>query len=485
MDTTTPFRPQDEAARILAAIIESSDDAIFATDLAGTILSWNRSAERIYGYSAAEIVGRHVDVLVPPSHADTSAGIHERIVGGEPVRHYETVRLKKDGGLVEVSLTVSPIKDAAGSVIGASAIARDVTNRNLDIRKLQDNEARLRSIVESAVDGIIVIDARGRIEAFNSGAEHLFGYAAAEVIGSNVNLLMPSPYHEEHDGYLRRYLDTGVARIIGMGRDVTALRRDGRTLPVRLSVGELTIGGERKFTGIIHDLTTRMQMEEQLREQAALVRLGEMAAVIAHEVKNPLAAVRGAIQVIGRRLPADSRDASVMTDIIARIDTLNQLVNDLLLFARPPKPRPLAVDVSALLAATAALLGQDAAHRDVRVEISGGAPPVLADAELMKIVFLNLLINGAQAMRGQGAITLEVTPVGNMCRVVVADAGPGIAPEVRDKLFTPFVTTKSRGTGLGLATVKRLVEAHHGRIDVACPPGGGTTVTLHLPLAAG
>ena len=485
MDTTTPFRPQDEAAGILAAIIESSDDAIFATDLQGRILTWNRAAERIYGYSAEEIIGRDVDVLVPPGHADTSASIRERLLRGERVRHYETVRLRKDGGLVEVSLTVSPIKDAAGSVIGASAIARDVTNRNLDIRKLEDNEARLRSIVESAVDGIIVIDARGRIEAFNSGAEHLFGYAAAEVIGKNVDMLMPSPYREEHDGYLQRYLDTGVARIIGIGRDVTALRKDGRTLPVRLSVGELTIGGERKFTGIIHDLTTRVQMEEQLREQAALVRLGEMASVIAHEVKNPLAAVRGAIQVIGGRLPADSREASVMADIIARIDTLNRLVNDLLLFARPPQPRPLAVDVSALLAATAALLGEDASYRDVRVEISGGAPPVFVDAELMKIAFLNLFINGAQAMRGQGVITVQATPVVNMCRVVVADAGPGISPEVRDRLFTPFVTTKSRGTGLGLSTVKRLVEAHHGRIDVACPPGGGTTVTLHLPLAAG
>lgn len=236
--------------------------------------------------------------------------------------------------------------------------------------------------------------------------------------------------------------------------------------------------------GTVHDLTTRVQMEEQLREQAALVRLGEMAAVIAHEVKNPLAAVRGAIQVIGTRLPADSREASVMTDIIARIDTLNQLVNDLLLFARPPQPRPLAVDVSALLAATVSLLGEDAAHYDVRVEISGSAPPIFADAELLKIVFINLFINSAQAMRGHGVITVSVTPVGNMCQVVVADAGPGVPPEIRDKLFTPFVTTKSRGTGLGLSTVKGLVEAHHGRIDVDCPPGGGTTVTVQLPLAA-
>ena len=483
MDNTTPFRPQDEAVRILAAIVESSDDAIVATDLRGTILTWNQGAERIFGYSAAEIIGREVDVLVPPGQADTAGSIRERIARGEPIRHFEIVRVKKDGRPVEVSLTVSPIRDADGAIIGASAIARDLTNRNLDIQRLEDNEARLRSIVDSAVDAIIVIDAHGRVEAFNPGAEHLFGYDAAEVIGSNVNILMPAPYHDEHDGYVRRYLDTGVAKIIGIGRDVTALRKDGRTLPVRLSVGELSIGGERKFTGIIHALTARVQMEEQLREQAALVRLGEMAAVIAHEVKNPLAAVRGAIQVIGKRLPGDSREALVMTDVIARIDALNQLVNDLLLFARPPQPRPLAVDVSALLAATASLLREDASYRDVRVEISGSAPPILADAELLKIVFVNLFINAAQAMKGQGVIAVVVTPVGDMCQIVVADAGPGIPPEIRDKLFTPFVTTKSRGTGLGLSTVKRLVEAHHGRIDVECPASGGTAITLQLPLA--
>ncbi len=274
-----------------------------------------------------------------------------------------------------------------------------------------------------------------------------------------------------------------MAKIIGIGRDVTALHKDGRTLPVRLSVGELTIRGERKFTGILHDLSTRVQMEEQLREQAALVRLGEMAAVIAHEVKNPLAAVRGAIQVIGTRLPAGSREAAVTTDIITRLDTLNQLVNDLLLFARPPKPRPIAVDVSVVLAATASLLREDASYRNVSVEISGDAPPIFADAELLKIVFINVFINSAQAMRGQGAIRVAVTSAGSMSRIVIADDGPGISPDVRDKLFTPFVTTKSRGTGLGLSTVKRLVEAHHGDIHVECPPEGGTAITILLPLA--
>jgi two-component system sensor kinase FixL len=334
------------------------------------------------------------------------------------------------------------------------------------------------------VDGIIVIDAAGIVEAFNQGAERQFGYGASEVIGRNVSMLMPPPYQEEHDGYLARYLRTGQARIIGIGREVTARRKDGSTFPIQLSVGEMFLAGERKFTGIVHDLSARVRAEEQIREQAALVRLGEMAAVIAHEVKNPLAAVRGAIQVIGKRLPAGSREASVVTDIIARIDTLNALVKDLLLFARPPQPKPMAVDVVTLLSGTVTLLAEDAAHRNVRVTISGTAPKIMADAELLKIVFVNLLINGAQAMQGQGVISVVIAAEDGACRIVIADSGPGIPAEIREKLFTPFVTTKSRGTGLGLSTVKRLVEAHQGRIRVDSPPGGGTTVTIDLPLAA-
>jgi len=186
--------------------------------------------------------------------------------------------------------------------VGASTIARDITDAKRVEQALRGSEARWRAIVESAVDGVVVIDARGNVEAFNRAAERLFGYAAHEVVGRNVNVLMPAPYHDEHDGYIARYLTTGVQKIIGIGREVTGLRKDGRTFPLHLSVGEASIEGERKFTGILHDLTERVQLETRLREQSALTRLGEMAAVVAHEVKNPLTGIRGAIQVIGSRV---------------------------------------------------------------------------------------------------------------------------------------------------------------------------------------
>ena len=477
-----PHSPE-AAARVLAALVESSDDAIITKDLDGIVLTWNRSAEQMYGYTAAEIVGRNIGMLVPPGHPDEISGILEKIKRGERVRHFETVRQAKDGRRLDVSLSISPLLDASGAVIGASTIARDITAQKRDIVRLRDSEARLRSIVDAAVDAIIVIDAQGLIEAFNKGAERLFGYAAGEVIGQNVSLLMPSPYREEHDAHIKRYLQTGAAHIIGIGREVSAMRRDGTTFPVHLSVGEMTLGGARKFTGIVHDLSSRVQMEERLREQAALVRLGEMAAVIAHEVKNPLTAVRGAIQVIGNRLPVGSREAGVVTDIIARLDTLNQLVKDLLLFARPPQPRLHPLDISKVLEATAALLTQDAAHAGMRVTLTGHAPPVMADAELMKIVFINLLVNSSQAMKGHGDVTVTTSAQDGECAIVVSDTGPGIPPAVRERLFTPFFTTKARGTGLGLSTVKRLIEAHQGRLQVESPEGGGTRIAVHLPLA--
>lgn len=351
--------------------------------------------------------------------------------------------------------------------------------------RLRDSRARLQSIIESAVDGIIVIDARGRIESFNPAAERLFGYHEADVVGRNVNMLMPSPYHEEHDSYLARYLATGIHKIIGIGREVTGRRRDGTTFPLHLSVGEMTISGERKFTGILHDLSERVRIEEELREKTAMARLGEMAAVIAHEVKNPLAGVRGAIQVIGSRLPEGTKDSQMVREILTRVDSLNELLKDLLLFARPPQPRATPVEIGRLIELTVDLLRQDPALKDLRVDIEGSAPAIKADAELLKSVFLNLLMNSAQAMQGKGVIHVSVTNVDHVCRIAFSDRGPGIPAEIRERVFTPFFTTKTRGSGLGLPTAKRIVEAHHGRIRIDCPVGGGTLVVIELPAQAG
>jgi PAS domain S-box-containing protein len=374
-----PFLPSDEASRILAAIVESSEDAIIAKDRGGDpqLESGGRADVRVFG---RQIIGsKHHRVPI----GDYRWRNWRASCGALPPAARSTLRdrpVAKAGDRRGVSDDPRLFATRRARSQRPQRSPGTPPNRTARSRNSETAKPALRSVIESAVDGIIVIDAAGIVEAFNPGAERLFGYRASEVIGRNVNLLMPSPYHEEHDGYLARYLRTGEARIIGIGREVTAQRKDGSTFPVQLSVGEMSVAGGRKFTGIIHDLSARVRVEAQLREQAALVRLGEMAAVIAHEVKNPLAAVRGAIQVIGKRLPAGSREVSVVTDIIARIDTLNALVKDLLLFARPPQPKPMAIDVVTLLSTTATLLAEDAAHNGVRITISGTAPKIMADA---------------------------------------------------------------------------------------------------------
>jgi two-component system sensor kinase FixL len=296
-------------------------------------------------------------------------------------------------------------------------------------------------------------------------------------------MLMPQPYHDEHDRYMARYLATGEKRIIGIGREVTGRRKDGSAFPLHLSVGEMVIDGEKKFTGILHDLTARVQLESQLREQAALTRLGEMAAVVAHEVKNPLTGIRGAVQIIGSRLPAGSRDADVIKEIVSRIDALNDLMKDMLLFARPPQPRMTSVDPVPIVTTVIGLVRQDPGARDVSIDVEGDSPKIHADAELLKLTLQNLLLNAVHAVQGKGRIRVLVGVSDEMCTIAVADSGPGIPPEVREKLFTPFFTTKSRGTGLGLSTAKRFVEAQSGSIAIECPPTGGTTVILKLRLA--
>jgi len=480
--------PQHRATQVLAALIDSAVDGIIVIDARGRIETFNPAAERLFGYRQEDVAGRNVTMLMPSPYRDEhdrylwrylQAG-NAKIIGiGR-----EVTGLRRDGTVFPIHLSVGEM--TVGGERKFTGIVHDLSARVQLENRLRSSEERWRSIIESAVDGIVVIDAQGRIEALNPAAERLFGHTESEVLGRNVTVLMPFPYREEHDQYLARYLSTGEARIIGIGREVTGVHRDGTTFPVHLAVGEMTVGGERKFTGILHDLSARVRMEEQLREQAALVRLGEMAAVIAHEIKNPLAGIRGAVQVIGDRLQSGSREVAVIGEIVNRIDTLNGLIQDLLLFARPPQPKPALVDVAPLVATTVDLLRADPALKEIRVEMEGASPPVLADPELLKIVFQNLLVNSAQAMAaagGPGRIRVSIAAIHDSCDVAFSDDGPGIPAEIREKIFTPFFTTKARGTGLGLPTAKRLVEANRGTIRIDCPSGGGTTVTVQLPLA--
>ncbi len=473
---------RDSNAR-LRSIIDSAVDGIIVIDGHGRIEAFNPGAERLFGYPAPEVMGRNVKMLMPSPYHDEHDGYLDQYLHTGLARIIGTGRevsgRRRDGSTFPLHLSVGEM--AVKGERKFTGMLHDLTKRAQLEDELRSSEARWRSVIDSAVDGIVVIDAHGRIEAFNPAAVRLFGYEEHEVVGRNVNMLMPSPYHDQHDMYLARHLATGNQKIIGTGREVVGLRRDGTTFPLHLSVGKMTGGGEPRFTGILHDLSARVRIEKQLREQTSLAKLGEMAAVIAHEVKNPLAGVRGAIQIIGTRLPKDSKDALIVGEIVSRIDALNELMKDLLLFARPPQPKVALVDMGTLVMTTANLLRGDPAFKQVEVRVDGEPARALGDAELLKIVFVNLLVNAAHAMQGSGTIHVSLTSIADICQIVFADEGPGIPADVLEKIFTPFFTTKARGSGLGLPTVRRLIEAHQGTISIACPLAGGTVVTIQLP----
>jgi signal transduction histidine kinase len=232
---------------------------------------------------------------------------------------------------------------------------------------------------------------------------------------------------------------------------------------------------------IRYEITERKRSEERLQEQEALARLGQMAAVVAHEVKNPIAGIRGALQVIGARMAADARDKPIIAEIIARLDALNGIVQDLLVFARPRALRAEPTDLKALVLATVGHLKRDPSLQAVAIVVDGNGAVVDVDAAQLQLAVQNVLMNAAQAMNGEGSIHVDIVRRGAEWQIAVADNGPGMPPEVKAKVFDPFFTTRSRGTGLGLPIARRVVEAHGGRIGIETPAGGGTVVSMSLP----
>lgn len=264
-EITAHKRLQKEMGR-LASIVESSEDAIMDTTLDGVIVSWNRAAEKIYGYSSDEVKGRTATLLVPTDRIEEMARTLADVRREGSVLRMETVRLHKDGRAIPVALTVAPVRDPAGQLAGASIISRDISQLKRAESALQENAAKTTAILNTMIDGVITIDEHGIIDSANPAAERLFGYACSEIVGKNVKLLMPEPYRGEHDEYLRNYLRTGKSKIIGIGREVVGHRKDGSIFPMDLAVSEMFLGQRRLFAGIVRDLTDRQRMERQVLE---------------------------------------------------------------------------------------------------------------------------------------------------------------------------------------------------------------------------
>jgi two-component system, LuxR family, sensor kinase FixL len=264
-EITSDRRTQEHMNR-LASIVEYSNDAIMDMTLDGVIVSWNRAAERIYGYSHDEVKGRTATLLVPTERLDETARIVAAIRRGGTVTRLETVRIRKDKTAIPVALTAGPVHDASGQLVGISTISRDISELRNAESALEESATKTTAILTTMVDGVITIDEKGIVDSLNPAAERLFGYSASEVIGKNVKMLMPEPYRAEHDEYLHNYIRTGLAKIIGIGREVVGKRKNGTTFPMDLAVSEGFIGPRRLFTGIVRDLTDRKRLEREILE---------------------------------------------------------------------------------------------------------------------------------------------------------------------------------------------------------------------------
>ncbi len=379
-------------------------------------------------------------------------------------------------------VTTNAILNRALTIVGIWVTAWLVskfakTGRALD-RSMKDLADTNFALNQAAI--VATTSVTGEITFVNDKFVEISKYPREELIGQD-HRIINSGYHSKE--FIRDLWHTIANGRIWRG-ELRNRAKDGTIYWVDTTIVPFLDerGKPYQYMAIRYDITDRKRSEERLREQAALARLGEMAAVVAHEVKNPLAAMKGALQVIGGRMPAEGRDRAIIGDVIARVDSLNDIVQDLLVFARPREPQLTPVPVAELIESTAALLRKDPVYASVNVHLSGAHPVVQLDVEQMRTVFLNLLLNAAQATGPGGRVDVTICVDDLAATIAVADNGPGIPPDVREKIFEPFFTTKHRGTGLGLPTARRVVERHRGTIGVECPPPGGTIVTVTLPM---
>jgi two-component system sensor kinase FixL len=488
----------DHAKSRLAAIVASSDDAIIGKTLDGIVTSWNKGAERIFGYSAEEMIGRPIFVLAAPGLDEDMPAILAKIRRGERIDHYETVRRHKDGQLVHVSLTESPIHDSGGRLVGASKVARDITAARQAKDAIEEAEAHLCSILEAVPDGMVVIDQHGTLRSFSPTAERIFGYTSAEVVGKNVKMLMPQPDRDGHDGYLARYLATGDRRIIGIGRAVVGRRKDGSTFPMDLAVGEVNHGGHRLFTGFIRDLTDRFRSEARLHElQSELLHvsrlsaMGQMAAMLAHELNQPLTAVvnyaEAARQVLATSaVPAPPKVGEFLQKAASQAERAGQIIRRLRGFVEKRVAERSLAQLSEVVEEASALATVGAAGENIRVilDLAPDLPPVNIDKIQIQQVVVNLVRNAVEVLRlaERRALVIRTISIADGAQeVLVSDSGPGILPEVAGELFKPFVTSKKGGMGVGLSISRSIVEAHGGRLWAEPNPEGGSVFRFTLP----
>jgi len=491
--STPDSNNHDEALSQLASIVESSDDGIIGVTLDGKITSWNSGAEVIYGYRADEVKGRPISILMPPDRDDEMPKILERIRRGERIRHYETVRVTKDGRSIEVSITVSPIEGSAGRIIGASAISREITGCKEEEQQLHEQAA----LLDHAQDAIIVRDLEGRVFYWNKSAERISGWSANEAIGKNICDLL---YKENVSNY-----EEAMGALSEKGEWVGELSqqtKEGREIIAEchwtLVPGET--GKPVSVFAINTDITEKKKLEAQFLRAQRMESIGTLASGIAHNLGNLLSPILLSFQLLKRKF-TDEESQHMLAILQINAERAGEMIRQVLEFARGIEGERNELHPAHVMREVASILESTLPKSiDVEVSIAEDLLPVVGDANQLNQVLMNLCINARDAMPDGGRLTIgaentyidenyarmqvEAKP-GQYVVISVADTGVGIPPDVVGRIFEPFFTTKElgKGTGLGLPSIRAIVKGHDGFINVYSEVGKGTEFKIYIPAA--
>jgi PAS domain S-box-containing protein len=496
----------ERARMFLSAIVSSAEDAIVSKDLNGVVTSWNRAAERLFGYSEEEMIGQPIAMLVPPEHPNEEPQILERIRRGERIDHYETNRRRKDGKIIDVSVTISPIRDRIGRIIGASKIARDITERKR-WQEAEVAESFLGALVESAQDAIISKNLDGIVTTWNPAAEKLFGYSSQEIVGKPITILIPENLSEEEPQILKR-IRRGERidhyETVRRKKDGTVIHVAQTISPIRdtlgrvIGVSNLTrdITAQRESARRESDALKQAQVAKQQAEEASRAK-DEFLATVSHELRTPMTAIMGWSRLLMSQQLDPERQRKALETIDKNARSQAQLIEDLLDISRIVSGRlriefkP--VDMAVVIAAAIETARPAAEAKQIRIQtvLSSGSGPILGDAERLQQVIWNLLSNAVRFTPKEGTIRISLDRVESQVELRVADNGMGIKEAFIPHLFERFtqadssITRSGGGLGMGLAIVKSLVELHGGVVSASSPgEGKGATFVVKLPISA-
>jgi two-component system sensor kinase FixL len=480
--------------------IEHAPIGIATATLSGRFPRVNEKFCDFLGYTAEELLGMSVFDVTLPEDVEASASSVEQLLRTDKDKSFSIDKryLRKDGAVVWGSTTVSLLP---GGSIGPTSLVGaivDITQRKQMETALQSSTARLNAVLETAVDGIITISDDGIITSFNAAAEKMFGYTAKEAVGKNVRILMPEPTAGRHDACIQRYLATGDAMVIGVVRELVAMRADGSTFPIELSVSDMRAAGEPEFNGIVRDITDRKQAEEWLRSRtselthlARLSTLGEMASSIAHELNQPLGAIsnyasNSVCLLQSGDIDGARQDAQETVNLAHRCSNVIKRIRE---FAKKRDLQRTSVNLDTVVREALAFVRRDIAFSEIELCYEQPREKLVSfvDSIQMQQVLVNLFRNSIDALQEvkpeQRILTITARASGETdVEVCVHDTGSGIPSEIADQVFSPFYSTKEEGLGMGLPICRSIVETHGGTLTITVPSQGGTLCRIVLPV---